>query len=83
MLYRPTTDELEHELLYEAARSFAIAAADLKGASQSIERIFEAYPERVAEDEETLRYLREQLADRVDRYDEAQSRLFDVLNIEQ
>ena len=36
VLYRPTEKELENELLYEATRSFAVAAADMKAASVSV-----------------------------------------------
>ena len=82
VLYQPTTDELEHELLYEAARTFAVAAADLKGASLSIEHVMEAFPDRVREDEETFGYMKERLLDALTRYDRAQQRLFDVLQLE-
>lgn len=79
LLYRPTADELEHELLYEAARSFAVAAADLKAASESTQRILDRYGDRLDEDEQLLQRIRQNLLDPLQRYESAQERLFDVL----
>ena len=79
LLYRPTPDELEHELLYEAARSFAVAAADLKAASESTQRMLDRHGERLSGDEELLDRVRSNLLEPLDRYESAQQRLFDVL----
>jgi ABC-type transporter Mla subunit MlaD len=79
LLYRPGTEELEHELLYEAARSFASAAADLKSASESVDRILTEHSDRLDTDPELRRELEERLINSFDRYKEAQQRLTDVL----
>jgi tRNA G18 (ribose-2'-O)-methylase SpoU/ABC-type transporter Mla subunit MlaD len=52
LLYQPTPDELENELLYEATRSFALAAADVKAASDTVRRILADHGDRVGEDPE-------------------------------
>ncbi|MHC4948459.1 MAG: MlaD family protein [Planctomycetota bacterium] len=77
LLYRPGVDELEHELLYEAARSFAVAAADLKAASGSVRRVLETHPDRI--DEDVAGRLQRNLLDSMDNYEKAQTRLFEVL----
>jgi ABC-type transporter Mla subunit MlaD len=79
LLYRPSTDEIEHELLYDATRSFAIAAADLKAASNTVRGILDAHPAAVAADEDLYRRLRQTLLDPLDKYERAQARLLDVL----
>jgi ABC-type transporter Mla subunit MlaD len=79
LLYRPTTDELEHELLYEAARSFAMAASDLKAASESVSRVLEEHGDRVAADDTVYTRLRDNLEQSFDNYHRAQQQLFDVL----
>ncbi|UCD75779.1 MAG: hypothetical protein JSV91_02455 [Phycisphaerales bacterium] len=79
LMYRPQPDELEHELLYEAARSFAVAAADLKAASASAQRILDKHGDRLAEDREAFQRLQGNLLDSLNRYEQAQQELFDVL----
>jgi ABC-type transporter Mla subunit MlaD len=82
ILYRPTSEELEHELLYEAARSFAVAAADLKAAGESVRRVLDEHGERLAADDQTLQRIQRNLLDSLSNYEKAQQRLFDVLMAE-
>lgn len=77
LLYRPTRVELEHELLYEAARSFALAGSDLKASSASAERILADHRDRL--DQPTVQQIAAFLQDSLDRYSRAQERLMDVL----
>lgn len=42
LLYRPDTRELEFELLYDAARTYAAAVSDLRDASESLESATQA-----------------------------------------
>jgi ABC-type transporter Mla subunit MlaD len=79
LLYRPTRTELEHEMLYEATRSFALAASDLKAASESARRIVEHYPDELALDAETQKLVNEFLQESIEHYQAAQGRLADVL----
>jgi ABC-type transporter Mla subunit MlaD len=82
LLYRPGTDELEHELLYEAARSFALAATELKTTSQSVQQILDRYGDRLDDDGRTMQRLQSMVIDSLDRYEKAQQNLFDVLVVE-
>lgn len=79
LLYRPSRSEFEHELLYESARSFALAVSDLKAASESVERVLDRHGDRIADDPETVERLREHLFDRFENYQQAQQSLLDVL----
>ncbi len=79
VLYRPSTDELEHELLYEAARSFAVAAADMKAAASSTQLILDKYGDRIEADDDRLRHVLENISEPMERYEDAQKRLLDVL----
>ena len=79
VLYRPSDRELEHELLYGAARSFALAAADLKAASTSVERMLELHGDRLEEDPRLLERLRGTLLEPLGNYEVAQQRLLEVL----
>lgn len=79
LLYQPTKGEFEHELLYEAARSFAVAASDLRAASEAVDRVMTNHGERLAIDPQTASQLREHLQSSFERYRAAQQRLMDVL----
>ncbi len=82
LLYRPTSDELEHELLYESARSFAMAASDLKAASNAVDRVVSKYGDRLSGDEASFQRIKKNLLDSMDNYERAQQQLFDVLVVE-
>jgi len=79
LLYRPEPKELEHELLYEAARSFAVAASDLKAASGSLDRVMANYGQKLGGDEPALQQVTQNVLDSFRNYEKAQQRLFDVL----
>jgi hypothetical protein len=79
LLYRPSSDELEHELLYEAARSFAVAAADVKAAAASAQRILESHGGQIAENQDAYRRLEQNLLKSLANYEVAQQQLLDVL----
>ncbi|MHC4414797.1 MAG: MlaD family protein [Planctomycetota bacterium] len=79
LLYRPSPSEVDHELLYAAARSFALAASDLKATTASIRRLLDRHREEVSEDPRTLELLNEYLGPSLERYAQAQQRLLDVL----
>src|SRR5690606_26422797 len=79
VLYRPSADELEHELLYEAARSFAVAAADLKAASEAIRRVLDTHGERLAENHDAYQRVERNLLNSLANYEKAQQQLMDVI----
>jgi hypothetical protein len=82
LVYRPTDAEFDHELLYEATRAFAMAAADLKASSGSFSRLLEHGGEQLAGDEERLQRMSEGLRASFERYEAAQEQLLDVLTEE-
>jgi ABC-type transporter Mla subunit MlaD len=79
LLYRPEREEFEHELLYEATRSFAMAASDLKAASESARRITDARGADIQLDEQTRKLVNDMLRDSIERYQASQERLATVL----
>jgi ABC-type transporter Mla subunit MlaD len=79
LLYRPQREEFEHELLYEATRSFAMAASDLKAASESARRITDARGADIQLDEQTRTLVNDMLRDAIERYQASQERLATVL----
>ncbi|MHC4217030.1 MAG: MlaD family protein [Planctomycetota bacterium] len=79
LLYRPEREEFQHELLYEATRSFAMAASDLKAASESANRIADSRGADVQLDAKTQEMLNELIYDAITRYQKAQERLATVL----
>ncbi len=82
LLYQPSVNELEHELLYGAARSFALAASDLKAASESVRRVLDNHSDQIAADPQTAQRLNTFLLDSLSTYEKAQQRLIDVLLID-
>ncbi len=79
VLYRPSADEVEHEHLYNAARSFAIAAEDLKAAALSVQRVIESNQADVLRDSESFKRLQQSLMDSMAEYEKAQQRLLDAI----
>ena len=77
LLYKPEKAELEHELLYEAARTFAMAVSDLRATSQTAERLL-SNP-RIETDPELQRRITQFLGTRIENYENAQQQLLDVL----
>jgi phospholipid/cholesterol/gamma-HCH transport system substrate-binding protein len=79
LLYRPTDKQLGQELVYEASRNFVFGAADLKAAADSMQRLIDARGAALAPDDPQLRVIRENLLRSVERYQQAQEQLMDVL----
>ncbi|MEE9130628.1 MAG: hypothetical protein V3T84_11470 [Phycisphaerales bacterium] len=82
LIHRPSVNELEHELLYGAARSFALAASDLKAASESVRRVLDYHSDQMAADPQTAQRLNTFLLDSLSTYEKAQQDLIDVLLID-
>ena len=57
LLYQPDDEELETDNLYDAARSFALAAGTLDGAARSLRTVAEKQPDNTAEIEKMLDHL--------------------------
>jgi ABC-type transporter Mla subunit MlaD len=79
LLYQPTSEIVAHENLYDAARNFTIAAADLKVAGESLQQILVSDPQAFADDPDLARSIREDLGDQLQRYQQAQQDLFRII----
>ena len=77
ILYSPDRSEVAHEMLYEAARSFAMAASDLKAATASTERLLNNHASQL--DEQSVLKLNEYLVEKAGNFEKAQARLLGVL----
>lgn len=79
LLQRPTTRELEGELIYDATRSFAQAASDLRAASESLISLStdEQGPVDIPGRQRAIEQLHEQLMSSFSRYRAAEQELLD------
>lgn len=80
LLFRPTSEVVAHENLFEASRTFAIAAADVKVAGQAFREILDADPDAFAADPELAAAIRSNLLEQMRRYEQAQQDLFRVIS---
>lgn len=76
LLYRPDAKEMEFELLYDSARTYADAVSDLRAASDSL-RAAQAAPN--APDAAQIRLLLENVEKSFDTYRKAESRFLDLV----
>lgn len=74
LLYQPKTKELQAELFYDAARTYAQAVSDLKSASEALE-VLSKDPDGAAISRETLQHVTERLDEAFKRYEEAEKDL--------
>ncbi|MCE9619472.1 MAG: hypothetical protein K8R92_06150 [Planctomycetes bacterium] len=79
LLYQPKPGEMAHENLYNATRAFALATADLKTASASLQAVLAQDASKFNSDEAFRKEVREQVLESLEKYDAAQRQLFDVL----
>lgn len=79
LLYTPKTKELESELLYDAARTYAEAVSDLRSASESLEAL-QARGGEAAPDRETAEHIRQRLAEAFERYKAAEKTLLEKMS---
>jgi len=78
LLYRPTADEAQSEMLYEASRNFVFGAADLRSAVQSLDRLVEQHGAD-AQQLEAYALLQKNLDAASKRYSRAEQQLNQVL----
>lgn len=80
LLYKPPKDELEYENLYFATTKFALAATELKMASEAVDRALANHRAYLDENPAKLQELQDLLAESMDSFQSAQERLFRILN---
>ena len=79
LLYQPKPGEVAHENLYSATRAFALATADLKTASASLQAVLAQDANKFNSDENFRKEVRQEVLDSLEKYEAAQRQLFDVL----
>ncbi len=79
ILYQPNSDQIAHENLYESARSFAMAAGDLRAAGDSLRLVVERDPGRYESDAKFREAVQSMVLDALTKYETAQKQLNDVL----
>ncbi len=77
LLHRPDTKELENQLLYDSARSYALAVADLRAASESMEAIIARTGLTGQLDLDQMQAMRAKLQQAFEGYAVAESDLLD------
>ena len=79
LLYRPDTRELEYELLYDAARSYAGAVSDLRAAGESLRALSAGGEDADAARDGTVEALTRRLEGAFERYEEAEALFLEAL----
>ncbi len=79
ILYQPTSTEVAHENLYESARSFAMAAGDLRAAGDALRIVVERDPGRYEGDANFRQAVQTMVLDALAKYEVAQQQLNNVL----
>ena len=79
ILYQPNSDQIAHENLYESARSFAMAAGDLRSAGDSLRLVIERDPGRYEADVNFREAVQTMVLDALAKYELAQQQLNNVL----
>ncbi len=77
LLHRPDTKELENQLLYDSARSYATAVGDLRAASEALEAIVTLAGAPGEVDLARMQAMRAELQEAFKTYAEAEGRLLD------
>lgn len=78
LLVQPDTKELQQQLLYDSARSYASALSDLRASATALETIT-ASGVRPGIDPAEVARLKRELDEALERYREAESRLFEQI----
>jgi ABC-type transporter Mla subunit MlaD len=77
LLYQPSSTEVTNTMLYEAARNFSFASADLKTAAESMDHLATVYAG--PQDDQAIEMVRTNLLEAYDRFNRANNQLLDVL----
>jgi ABC-type transporter Mla subunit MlaD len=82
LLYRPDTRELEYELLYDAARTYAGALSDLRASSEALREVMRGEGGASSVDRARLDDLIERLDDAFEGYESAEGLFIETINQE-
>jgi ABC-type transporter Mla subunit MlaD len=79
LLYSPKTKELESEVMYQAARSYAEAVSDLRAASEALEAASASTGSPLAMDRESIQGMQSRIKEAFAAYQKAEQGLLDLL----
>ena len=81
LLYSPSEKELETDNLYDAARSFALAAGTLETSADSLQSMLDKYGNNLDPNDANLKLMLENLHATFERYAEAEKRFWDAVEL--
>lgn len=79
LLYKPTDRELETDNLYDAARSFALAASTLQSTADALEALTKANGGQLEKDDPNLRLILDKLHQTFEKFGSAEQSFWDAL----
>lgn len=79
LLYEPKEKELETENLYDAARSFAVAASNLEATSASMEAMLNKYGQTIDPDDARLQLMLENMQRSFEKFSDVQDKFWQAL----
>lgn len=80
LLYKPSDKELETDDLYDASRSFALAASTLNSTADSMQAMLDKSGGQIDPSDEDLKKMLDHLKDSFGKYREAEQNFWDKLN---
>jgi len=81
LLYTPTEKELETDNLYDAARSFALAAGDISTTADALHAIVQRYEGDVDPNDPNLKVMLDNLHATFEKMSAAEKKFFDALDV--
>lgn len=80
LMYTPTTEELESDNIYDAARSFATAADSLNATADSLQSVLDRYGSQVKADDPNFKLMLDALRQTFEKFAKAEQQFFNALN---
>jgi hypothetical protein len=79
LLYKPENDELESDNLYDAARSFALAAGSLESTAASLQAIMTQYGPQMDQHDPQIKLILQSLNQEFNKFIEAEKGFWDAM----
>ena len=80
LLYKPSEKELDTDNLYDAARSFALAASTLDTTSESLRAILDRYEQEIDTDDPDVQLMLDNLHESFERFIDAEKIFWEALD---
>jgi len=79
LLYKPTDRELETDNIYDAARSFALAASSLESTAESLEAMLKLNDGQLQKDDSNLKQVLDNLHQTFEKFGKAEQRFWEAV----